>query len=80
MVRDLAMYLGKKVLVVPMHTQYEQHCNAAGAATMGATVIPELHPRHYPAITDWLNHGQPINVHYPDITADIVARLVSEQA
>ena len=34
-----AMYLGKKILVIPMMAQYEQHCNAAGAAAMGATVI-----------------------------------------
>lgn len=73
-----AMFLGKKVLVIPMLTQYEQQCNAAGAAMMGATVIPTLGEQHYPIIQNWLKNGQPIIVDYPDQTAEIVARLVKE--
>jgi uncharacterized protein (TIGR00661 family) len=73
-----AMFLGKKVLVIPMLTQYEQQCNAAGAAMMGATVVPTLSEQHYPVIENWLKYGQPIQVDYPDQTAAIVARLVKE--
>ncbi len=75
-----AMYLGKKVLVIPMQTQYEQHCNAAGAAAMGATVIGNLSQRHYPAIRLWLATGTPISVNYPDITADIISKIMHEHA
>lgn len=73
-----AMHLGKKVLVIPMLAQYEQQCNAAGAATMGATVIPTLSEPHYGTIREWLVNGQPIQANYPDQTADIVARIVQE--
>jgi uncharacterized protein (TIGR00661 family) len=75
-----AMYLGKKVLVVPMAAQYEQHCNAAGAAMMGATVVNSLHERHYGFIADWLANGSCIHVNYPDMTADIVAHLIGKHA
>ena len=34
-----ALYMGKKVLIIPMKQQYEQHCNAAGAAELGVPVI-----------------------------------------
>ena len=73
-----AMYLGKKVLVIPMTGQYEQQCNAVGAAAMGAAVIKTLSEQYYSTITDWLENGQPITVNYPDITADIIAKLMKE--
>ena len=73
-----AMYLGKKVLVIPMVGQYEQQCNAAGAEAMGATVIKMLDEKNYGTIRNWLDNGKPVVVDYPDITADIVAKLMKE--
>ncbi|MCD6011696.1 MAG: glycosyl transferase [Flavipsychrobacter sp.] len=75
-----AMYLGKKVLVIPMQAQYEQHCNAAGAALMGATVIKLLHEQYYDDIANWLETGQPIRANYPDITADIIHHIIQKHA
>lgn len=75
-----AMFLGKKVLVIPMLTQYEQHCNAAGAAAMGATVVPTLEEKHYGTIRSWLAEGKPIHANYPDITAAIIARVMEQHA
>ncbi len=75
-----AMYLGKKVLVIPMLAQYEQHCNAAGAEAMGATVIQTLDKKYYPIIRNWIDNGLVPNVNYPDITATIIAKLMKEQA
>ena len=73
-----AMYLGKKVMVVPMLAQYEQHCNAAGAATMGATVIKTLEEKNYGIIKDWLANGNHLHVNYPEITASVVEKLIKE--
>ena len=75
-----AMYLNKKVLVIPMLTQYEQHCNAAGAKAMGATVIKTLHEKYYGTIRTWLDNGPKISVEYPDMTAEIVAKIMQEHA
>ena len=75
-----AMYLGKKVLVIPMVTQYEQHCNAAGAKVMGATVVKNLSEANYGTILKWLEEGQPIKVDYPDITSDIIKKIMHEHA
>lgn len=74
-----AMYLGKKVLVIPMAAQYEQHCNAAGAEMMGATVVSALNERNYDAIGDWLKNGKKIHVNYPDVTTEVIAQAISEQ-
>jgi len=75
-----AMYLGKKVLVIPMQTQYEQHCNAAGAKAMGATVINSLSEKYYGEIKDWHVNGQPIKVDYPDITREIIEKIIRKHA
>jgi uncharacterized protein (TIGR00661 family) len=75
-----SMYLGKKVLVIPMLTQYEQHCNAAGAAAMGATVVNTLEEKHYDTIRHWLTEGKHLQADYPDITADIIAQIMKKHA
>ncbi len=75
-----AMHLGKKLLVIPMATQYEQHCNAAGAAAMGVTVINSLSEKNHKTINQWLEFGKPVSVDYPDITASIIAQLMKEHA
>ena len=73
-----AMFLGKKVLVIPMLTQYEQQCNALGAEQMGATVIPTLSEKNYGVIREWLNTGKHIKVDYPNVTAEVIDRLISK--
>lgn len=73
-----ALFLKKKVLVIPMKNQYEQHCNAAAAAALGVPVIKSLKKKHYQALHDWLASDQRVEVHYPDQTADIIRRVVEE--
>jgi len=75
-----AMFLGKKVLVIPMLAQYEQQCNAAGAAAMGAAVIQTLEPKNHSIIRQWLDLGKPISVDYPDQTAEIINMIIKKHA
>ncbi|MBL7718037.1 MAG: glycosyl transferase [Flavipsychrobacter sp.] len=75
-----ALYLGKKLLCIPMNGQYEQHCNAAGLKRLGVPIIHQLHKKHYNDISLWLNNPQHIAVHFPDLTGEIVSRLIKEHA
>jgi len=75
-----AMYLGKKVLVIPMLAQYEQQCNAAGAVAMGATMIKTLDEKYHGSIRQWLEEGKHLSVNYTDITAEIVEKIMSNHA
>lgn len=75
-----AMFLGKKVMVIPMAAQYEQHCNAAGAATLGASVIPFLNEKYYPKIGEWLANGTVIKVNFPDHIHEIAQEIISKHA
>lgn len=67
-----AIFLGKKVMVIPMANQYEQYCNAAGAATLGVPYIWRLDQDNIPAVRQWVLNGQAIQVNWPDLTADII--------
>lgn len=73
-----AMYLGKKLMVVPMQEQYEQHCNAAAAATLGVPVIKQLSRKYYEHIKWWLVAGEAIKVDFPNRTPEIIERLIRE--
>jgi uncharacterized protein (TIGR00661 family) len=74
-----ALYLGKKLLVVPMKQQYEQQCNATALAQMGVPVIKSFKDKHLDTIDQWLQQGQAIPVSYPDQTAAIIDQLLHEQ-
>ncbi len=75
-----ALFLGKKLLVIPMRGQYEQHCNAAALAQMGVPVLPTLDDMHRDRIGQWLASDEVVRVHYPDQTAEIIDRLFREVA
>ena len=75
-----ALYLGKKLMVIPMHTQYEQQCNAAALADLGVPVIEELSARHHEKIKWWAMTDHRVQFHVPDNTTQIVADIVAKHA
>lgn len=75
-----ALFLGKKVLAIPMQEQYEQQCNAAALETLGVPVIPKLDAKHYDRIRWWLLTNDVVKVDYPNQTADIIQKLMAAHA
>ncbi|WP_375437180.1 glycosyltransferase family protein [uncultured Hymenobacter sp.] len=73
-----ALYLGKKLLVVPMRNQYEQSCNAAALAAMGVPVVKNLKDKSLDAVDQWLQQGLMVPVAYPDETGMVLDRLLAE--
>lgn len=73
-----ALFLGKKLMVIPMKNQYEQHLNAAALRAMNVPVIKSLKPKYRLLISQWLNNGQDIPVNYPDITQEIIDTIVDK--
>jgi uncharacterized protein (TIGR00661 family) len=67
-----ALFLKKKLLVIPMKNQFEQHCNAAALKEMGVPVLKSLKAKHLPMINTWLESSEIVEVEYPDITEDII--------
>lgn len=70
-----AMFLGKKVLCVPMFHQYEQQCNALAAEDMGATVV--WNEKEFDSkLKFWVENGKNIKVDFPDETEKIIKYLI----
>jgi uncharacterized protein (TIGR00661 family) len=74
-----ALFLDKKLMVVPMKSQYEQQCNAMALKNMGVSVMKSLKKKHLPKIEKWLyNYNKAFNIDYPDETALIIDRIIDE--
>jgi len=73
-----ALFLKKKLLVIPMKGQYEQQCNAAALEEMAVPVIKSLKKKYIEIIKDWTGKAQSIPVNYPDITEQIIDQLIAE--
>lgn len=71
-----ALYLNKKLMVIPMKGQYEQHCNAAALKTMGVPVIKSLRKKHLHKVNHWLESDHTIAVNFPNQTDLIIERLI----
>lgn len=73
-----ALFLNKKLMVIPMKNQYEQYCNAAALESMGVPVLKNLKSKHIPAIKNWVQNGSVIHVNFPDVTESIIDRIVED--
>lgn len=71
-----ALFLGKKLLVIPMHGQYEQACNAEALRRMGVATLPEIGADFSERVESWLTNDEVIKVDYPDETEMIVADII----
>jgi uncharacterized protein (TIGR00661 family) len=67
-----ALFLKKKLMVIPMKTQFEQKCNAKALKKMGVLVIKKLSTKYTNQIKEWLLDDRIIEVGYPDMTAEII--------
>ncbi|MCB0795050.1 MAG: glycosyl transferase, partial [Flavobacteriales bacterium] len=67
-----ALFLGKKLMVVPMTGQYEQQCNAAALSYMGVHILDRLGPERSEQIGAWIGDQAGVQVDYPDQTQMIV--------
>jgi hypothetical protein len=75
-----ALFLKKKLLVIPMKTQYEQQCNAAMLKSMGVPVMKKLNKKHRDKLEEWLKDKKVVQVNYPDITNKIIDTIVKNHA
>lgn len=71
-----ALYLKKKLLVIPMTNQYEQQCNALSLKEMGVTVLKKFNKQQYNHIAKWLKSKNTVPVNYPDCTEEILDAII----
>jgi uncharacterized protein (TIGR00661 family) len=61
-----ALYLGKKILSIPIRDHYEQECNAAALKKMGVPVVYEVGDNFEEIIINWLDTA----TQYPTMKAN----------
>jgi len=61
-----ALFLGKKILSIPIRDHYEQECNAAALKKMGVPVMYDAEDNFDQTIADWLN----LDIEYPTMKAN----------
>lgn len=70
-----AIYMGKKLCVIPMKKQYEQYCNAAFLKSMGIKVLDNF-ADSVPELTNWIQTASALRVKYPDLTREMLVNLL----
>jgi uncharacterized protein (TIGR00661 family) len=75
-----ALFLKKKLMVIPMSGQYEQQCNAEALKNLGIPVIKSLKKKHLQKIIDWVKTGKVIPVNFPDMTEKILNDIIEKES
>lgn len=70
-----AMYLGKKLMILPLKGQYEQECNASALKEFGAVVMESLDDLTPELIDNWMSIEVCYGFHLEKATAEIVDLL-----
>jgi len=69
-----AIFMGKKLCVIPMKKQYEQYCNAAFLKSMGIKVLDHF-TNSAPELTDWIQNSEALQIRFPDMTRVILENI-----
>ena len=67
-----ALFLRKKLIVIPMKKQFEQHCNAVIFIEMGVTLLKKLNKKIIQPILEWGNKNTLMEVKYYDYVKDTI--------
>ncbi len=71
-----ALYLGKKLLCLPILGQYEQLCNTESLKEFGISVINKIENNFHLKIENWLNSQAPTQLALTNSTYEIVQHTI----
>ena len=71
-----ALYLRKKLLVVPMKNQHEQHFNAASLKQLGVQAIKKVSKKNLSKIEAWIETENSIEVDYKETARPAIERVL----
>jgi len=73
-----ALYLGKKLLVLPIKGQYEQLCNAAAMKSFNVTVVDQIEDNFHSRIMQWLGSLSTVPLQLSHSTYQIVQMAIEK--
>lgn len=75
-----ALYLGKKLFVIPIQGQFEQACNAEALAQLGIPTSSFSDKEILKKLNDWINSEQKNALNFPDITATLLETILYDNS
>jgi len=75
-----ALFMQKKLMMIPMRGQFEQQCNALAASKMGVHVLPAIDDNFPGHIKKWVKEDERVWVDFPDETAQVIHNMVHRYA
>ena len=72
-----AIFMGKKLCVIPMKKQYEQYCNAAYLQSLGIMVLQSF-SASVPELMNWVDNETALQERYPDLTRGILEGILKD--
>jgi len=70
-----ALYLKKKLLVIPMKNQYEQQCNAEALKELGVPILYDLKKGDLKAIKSWIKSKTIVKVDYSESPQKVINQI-----
>jgi uncharacterized protein (TIGR00661 family) len=70
-----ALYLGKKLLCIPIKTQFEQQCNARVLQELGITVCKDIDAD---CVSRWLVSGRVVRIDFQDESQKMVETILHD--
>jgi uncharacterized protein (TIGR00661 family) len=74
-----ALYLKKKLLVIPMKGQYEQQCNAAALGLLGISSLKNLKQKQYEKLKNWVESDATVLLDFPDETEWVLEQIIDTE-
>lgn len=71
-----ALFLGKRLFMIPMSNQFEQHCNAIAALDLGAAVSLKIDYQLTDKLDCWLKQSVDRKVDFPDHTEGLIRKAI----
>ena len=73
-----AIFLGKRMIVVPVEGQIEQQFNAAALKQEGVTVIDKFSDKNINIISNWISSPRVLEIKYEDESKKIVKKILED--
>jgi len=74
-----ALYLNKKLLVVPYSNHYEQYCNAEALSKLGVKVLYKINKSWVEEIRKWCDQEKAVSYSWHDQRSLIIKRILEDQ-
>ncbi len=71
-----ALYLEKKLMVIPLKGQYEQLCNAEALKEFNVVIVESFRENFYQVFAHWIEHSKQAKLNISKTTAEIIKEII----